>query len=324
MRVQDRGAAEERHYVAAATRTYRAALDHALANRAFAISPEQKQDLAQSFSRGFTHGFLDGPDHQSLVHARFPKLRGIRVGTVVGKTPAGIVIQVEPDPAIANALKAGDGIVFDEGHPEQDEQGGRVFAVAQAGGNRVEITLMRGDVQLAAIPVGAIVWKTDDPAVRRRLEQTWSRAEVTHRIPLHVSVCARIGQSLRVKARDDDGHEASAEWAGPLQAAHKHPISVELLNEQFSRLGNTPFALGSVGLEPNPAEAMAPKSVLNDLRRRVVDELLRQRGESQVHRIANPSVLAELRREALRICSGDRNVPTRTCDGRQECLPHRP
>ncbi|HEV8604060.1 MAG TPA: peptidase U32 family protein [Tepidisphaeraceae bacterium] len=88
------GRLKSAHYVAAATQTYRAALDASFANRKFQISNSQSRNLAQSFSRGFTHGFLDGPDHQKLVHARFPKSRGIRIGTVVAKSPHGAVIDI--------------------------------------------------------------------------------------------------------------------------------------------------------------------------------------------------------------------------------------
>jgi U32 family peptidase len=46
------GRLKSAHYVAAATQTYRAALDAANANRAFTIDAQQRQDLAQSFSGG--------------------------------------------------------------------------------------------------------------------------------------------------------------------------------------------------------------------------------------------------------------------------------
>jgi putative protease len=125
------------HYVAATTQTYRAAIDAKAANRPFRPTRQQELDLAQSFSRGFTHGFFDGVDHQELVHARFPKSRGVRVGKVVGKTSHGVLVEIE-NPQAARAKhgfttgadpKPGDGVVFDEGHPEQDEQGGRVASV---------------------------------------------------------------------------------------------------------------------------------------------------------------------------------------------------
>ena len=38
-----------------------------------ACRDSRKLDLAQSFSRGFTHGFLDGVNHQELVHAPLPQ-----------------------------------------------------------------------------------------------------------------------------------------------------------------------------------------------------------------------------------------------------------
>src|SRR5213078_4519805 len=74
---------------------------------------------------------------QQLVHARFPKSRGVKVGRVVEITPRGVVVETDlfnrsTGPrgfSTSDDLKIGDGIVFDEGHPEQDEQGGRIASV---------------------------------------------------------------------------------------------------------------------------------------------------------------------------------------------------
>jgi U32 family peptidase len=70
------GRLKSAHYVAATTQTYRAALDASLAHRRFELSRQQELDLHQSFSRGFTHGFISGVNHQTLGPARFPKSRG--------------------------------------------------------------------------------------------------------------------------------------------------------------------------------------------------------------------------------------------------------
>src|SRR5215210_6276322 len=126
------GRLKSAHYVAATTQTYRAAIDAAAAGRRFELSRRQSLDLAQSFSRGFTHGFFDGVDHQELVHARFPKSRGVRVGVVAGKTGQGVLVEIEERRSAGTKhgfttggdIAPGDGVVFDEGHPEQDEQGG--------------------------------------------------------------------------------------------------------------------------------------------------------------------------------------------------------
>ena len=47
----------------------------------FHLPRREELDLAQTFSRGLTPGFLEGVNHQKLVRGRFPKSRGVRIGT---------------------------------------------------------------------------------------------------------------------------------------------------------------------------------------------------------------------------------------------------
>jgi U32 family peptidase len=294
------GRLKSAQYVAGTTQTYRAALDAALTGQPFALSRQGQLDLAQSFSRGLTHGFLDGVNHQVLVHGRFPKSRGVRVGTVVRTTGRGVVVALAGADAGA-FVKPGDGVVFDEGRPEQDEQGGRVFAVTPArdrkGGRLVELAFGRGAVNLAALSAGSIVWKTDDPALRRRLERSYTQDRPLQRTPLTFRVSGRIGGPLRLTACDNAGAEVEVSWPGQLQRAEKHPVSVELLREQLGRLGETPFALAGVETEL-PEPVLVPKSVLNDLRRQAVARLIEERTRLRGIRIAEPDALDQLRQEA--------------------------
>lgn len=90
----------------------------------------------------------------------------------MGTTPRG-VRAVDPRPqqgaesgsgvVAAGELAPGDGLVFDEGHPEQDEQGGRVAAVEPRDGGLLEVILEAGSVNLSALSRGAILWKPDHP-----------------------------------------------------------------------------------------------------------------------------------------------------------------
>lgn len=297
------GRLKSAQYVAATTQTYRSALDAAIARTPFRIAPQQQQELAQSFSRGFTHGFLDGPDHQELVHARFPKSRGIRVGLVAGKTRDGITVTLESSATVP--LKPGDGVVFDEGHPEQDEQGGRLIAVkeiASRPSRRLELLFLPGAVNLAAITIGSIIWKTDDPAIRKRLEQSYSRETVARRAPLSVEITAIIGQPLTVTMRDPAGRTATVRSAAPMARAERHPLTVELAREQFGRLGQTPYELADLRLHgptetAAPEPIMTPKSILNDLRRQAVDAIMAQRSTAATHAINHPNALETLRQE---------------------------
>ena len=314
------GRLKSAHYVAATTQTYRAAIDAAAGHKAFQLSREQQLDLAQSFSRGFTHGFFDGVNHQDLVHARFPKSRGVRVGRVVGVTANGVLIAPEQNAkrkhgfVSDHSLKVGDGVVFDEGHPEQDEQGGRVTSVLPRGTgvppvrasrserglpSAIGISFERGSVNLSAVSVGATVWKTDDPAVRRRLESSFRRDRILRRIALTAHVLATIGDRLAIRVADSVGHEVRVEWEQPLQAAQKHPLTEQLFREQFGRMGDSCFELATVhGLE-RPSPAMVPKSVLNELRRQAIGRLLEARQGADDRTIAEPEVLEHLRDEIL-------------------------
>ena len=318
------GRLKSAHYVAATTQTYRSAIDASAGSQPFQLSHERQHELAQSFSRGFTHGFFDGVNHQKLVHARFPKSRGIQVGKVAGRTDEGLLVELKVD------VKPGDGVVFDEGHPEQDEQGGRIFAVRPApllavvpkahvgisgthkqsqtcafgttakkvDVKRVELMFGRGSVNLAAVAIGATVWKTDDPAIRRRLEKSYSREGVARRVPLHTRIEATVGSALVIGAYDDIGHTARVSWPGPLALAQKHPLSAELFREQFGRLGDTPFELGRIEIGGDTwPPVMVPKSVLNDLRRQAVAQLLAGRDAAAPLEIAEANVVDNIRRE---------------------------
>ena len=319
------GRLKNARYVAAAVRAYRAALDAALEGRAFRLDDELRTGIEQSFSRGFTHGFLDGADHQDLVHGESPKSRGVRVGTVVGRTGAGIVVDLAA--GMAERLKPGDGLVIGDGRQaEAGELGGRIARVRPRGpastakgdpragrqakaaaprsgaAQTVEIAFILDGLDLQRVPVGATLWKNDDPKLEKELRKTFSRVEPWRYTALSIEVRAAPGEALRIRARDGDGHEAAAEWPGPLEAARKHPLTAALVAEQFARLGGTPLALEAVALlgPDGPAAelpVMAPRSVLNDLRRQIVEAIMRQRAAQAAHAVAEPEALPRLRSE---------------------------
>src|SRR5207249_12256995 len=49
---------------------------------------------------------------------------------------------------------------------------------------------------ICSIPVGCDVWKTDDPALRKRLEQTYSQDKPARRVPVTATVAGRAGGPL--------------------------------------------------------------------------------------------------------------------------------
>ncbi|MDZ4818615.1 MAG: DUF3656 domain-containing protein [Planctomycetota bacterium] len=322
------GRLKSAHYVAATSQSYRAALDAAIARRPFELSSQGKIDLSQTFSRGFTHGFLDGVDHQLLVPARFPKSRGLRVGTVVSVTSRGVVVELEPD-LPADIIKPGDGVVFDEGHPDQQEQGGRVYHVRPASSQersmlgrtgshysstQMHVALGENVLNLEALTIGCIVWRTDDPVMRKRLEQSFNReSQVALREGVRFELDGMIGGAVTVAAIDLQNRRATSTWPGPLEVARKHPLNDETLREQLGRLGDTPFELGAID-NRLPADCMLPKSVLNELRRDVMIRLLQTR-EAAVDRTLHVQALPELREDIAAVRS--QSTPAGETNGNQ-------
>lgn len=289
-------------YVAATTQTYRRALDAATAGKDFQLPERDRLDLAQTFSRGLTPGFLAGVNHQMLVRGRFPKSRGVRIGTVaaVGRSRVTLALVVPAD-----RVKPGDGVLFDLGTPDVQEPGGRVWRVTPRA-DGVELEFAAG-TDLSAVPVGCEVWKTDDPALRKRLEASYAQDKPARRVPLTATVAGRAGGPLTLTLSDGE-RSAGASWDGPLVLAEKRPATPAELREQVGRLGDTPFELHELRADmPDPV--LVPRSVLNDLRRRAVAEMLAKREGGHV--VREPDGLGRLR-SSIRIPNSGLRTPALT------------
>ena len=278
-------------YVAATTQTYRKAIDSATGHQPFALTPAQERDLAQVFSRGLTPGFLAGLDHQKLVRGRVPKSRGVLLGRVTRAGSKSIRVVLAPSLPM-DSVKPGDGVLFDLGQPETDEPGGRVWAV-RVSGDELELEFDKAS-DFSRLPPDCEVWKTDDPALKKRLEQSYAQDVTYRRSPIAATLAGEFGGVLTLTLTAVSGLSASAEWAGPLARANHHATAPDDARPLLARLGETPFILGE--LTWRVAEgAIVPKSVLNDLRRRASDALTERVLASSRHAVAEPDALTNLR-----------------------------
>ncbi len=269
-------------YVANITQHYRKAIDAAWAGRPVEFSPRDVEEMQLSFSRGFSHGFLDGADHKALVRGDYAKKRGIPVGSVKSCSGAGVRL------VLTAAVKAGDGLVFDgdeaTGRPEQ---GGRVYEVIPLGSksepsNRaaatsattsdlVELRFGRESIDLRSIEPGQKVWKTDDPDLTRRLRRSFEN-ESTRKVDLSLEVTAIVGEPLRIAGSTATGRRASVESRAALGAAETRAADRALLEKQLGRLGGTVYRLARLDATIEGAP-MVPMSLLNQLRRDLVTRL---------------------------------------------------
>ncbi len=264
-------------YVANITRIYRKALD-----QMGSVTAQDRYDMEMAFSRGLYTGWFHGTNNQQLVHGRFGKKRGVFLGEVSRIEGERVCVNLQAP------LKPGDGVVFDAGHPEADEQGGRVYEVQspksevrspKAEGRRsqlAELCFGRGDLDFKRIHVGDKLWKTSDPELDRRLRQSYEGDTPRFQRPILMEVHGLAGKPLTLIARDELGHVVQLDSTMPLAGAEKQPLTTDRLREQLGRLGGTPFKLGELK-NCLTGEVLLPVSELNRLRREAVRELKAQR-----------------------------------------------
>jgi U32 family peptidase len=251
-------------YVANVTRVYRQAIDRVLAQDA-AIDASDEYNLEMAFSRGLHTGWFKGIDNQALVHARFGKKRGVYLGEVSQISGDKVRLKLEAP------LKLGDGVVFDCGHPEAPEEGGRIYAIDPVGKD-VWLTFGRDRLNFRHIHVGDKLWKTSDPELDRHLRQSYEGDIPKYQQPIAVEIHGSEGTVLTAIARDPQGHIVQVESDTPLSAAHTQPLTTEKLEAQLGRLGNTPFKLGTL-TNALQGDVMIPVSALNRMRREIVEKL---------------------------------------------------
>lgn len=274
-------------YVANVTRVYRQALDRAIAaaDQPFTPKPRERYELEMAFSRGLYTGWFRGIDNQALVHGEYGKKRGVYLGRVT--RIQGDRVWIETDAPI----KPGDGVVF-EAPTQRQEQGGRVYTVDRKGAE-VCLSFGRNDLNLRKLKVGDRLWKTSDPDLEKHVRQTYAGDTPKFQRPIWMEVHGSCDQPLMAIARDEMGHIVQVESAMPLVAAHSKPLTAERLQEQFGRLGNTPYQLAALTSELE-GDVMLPVSELNRLRRDLVEQLDQERSRLKRWHINPAACLADL------------------------------
>ncbi|MBR6372022.1 MAG: U32 family peptidase [Victivallales bacterium] len=263
-------------YVAAVTNYYRKLLDGT-----FKPGEEQQaaSDVKTIFSRPWTHFFLDNVRNTGITDIETLGPRGTEVG-YVAKVKEGYLRFVVKKQAIEKhdglqveipGVSRPFGFGIEEIHAftqAGNDRWSRVF-VAQPG-TTVEVPLPPGAPDM---PVGSRICCTSSNAVRRRYH--WDEARpALWRQRLGVDFNIEIAKSkISACAWTKYGicKNVSLETE-PLSPARDIAVVEAQARDAFSRLGDTGLQLGDFQLQ-NPDRLFVPKSLLNELRRRVADEV---------------------------------------------------
>ncbi|MFC5448735.1 DUF3656 domain-containing U32 family peptidase [Paenibacillus aestuarii] len=272
-------------YVANVVSKYRRAIDRYFDGENPRPTKEELRELEQSFSRGFTVGFLKGTNNKQLVEGTYPKSRGVFVGRVKQILRDGVVVELEAP------VKRGDGIVFDAGDPTKKEEGGRIYDLRRKGnklegeaeGGLIEVIPGRNDVNLNRLHVGDRVWKTNDPHLDKRLRQSFETDKPYRTFPVSVKVSGALGEPLKSWWTDvQGGHTVFVQSELPLEQAQKRPMDEQLFHEQFGRLGGTIYELEQLDVQL-AGELIVPMRELNSMRRQAVELMEDERQKPRMY-----------------------------------------
>lgn len=260
-------------YVAIVVDVYRRMIDAYFARHdKYFIGDDDRKSLSQIFNRDFTTAYLEGKQGKYMMSDRRPNNRGVRIGRVASYNHSDktAVIKLE------ESLHINDIVDF------WVKIGGRVNVTVRkmtVNGKDSECA-MPGDEVTIQVPSPVRdndrVFKVFDSKLMTRAREFFSGATCVKKISISARVHVSIGNPLWLSVNDKDGFSACARTHFVAQAARNRPLTPEIIKQQIERLGTTVFELDSLDVDID-GEVMVPISEINDVRRRVIDELEKAR-----------------------------------------------
>ncbi|MCU0648225.1 MAG: DUF3656 domain-containing protein [Gemmatimonadaceae bacterium] len=298
------GRKKKPEYVATVTRGYREFLDAVERGQWHAPTFEETQPLVQIFSRGFTGGMYGGRDGREYVTRATPDNRGVDLGAVVAVEPGALTVEVRAP------LAQGDGIGLepptDDTRAMHDAVGFTIDTVrtlATRNGTTRQTVTPRDRRVLARVREGWRVVRTSDITLLERARASWiALAEPlkARRTRLDVRLFGSAGGPLKAVAtvtldptHADQIDDVMVRSEVMLAPASKRALDYATLREQLGRLGETPFALGTLDITGLDAGLFLPLSTLNQLRQDVVDQLMPRRDWAEQARLAERDATIE-------------------------------
>ena len=244
-------------YVKNITAYYRQMLDTMMDGHSRASSGRSvfyfTPDPDRTFNRGYTDYFLRG--RQPMASFATQKSLGKRVGEVVSLGSNNLVISGKEQ------FSNGDGLCF-------FDSDGRLqgFMVNGVQGRAVVPNVMPD------IEAGTTIWRNNDQQFEKQLAGRSAERRIAVRMLVSV-----VDKGFMLELEDEDGVKTASVTAVEHQLVTG---SVEkasaLIVKQLSKLGDTPFAASEVE-DTTKGRYFLPVSVLNELRRKVVEEHIEHR-----------------------------------------------
>lgn len=253
-------------YVATIVSNYKKALD-GITNekKKESVTENDKKEIKQIFNRGFTKGFIMNEYGGQFISYDKPNNRGIYIGEVTKVDRNNIEITLEGE------INKGDGIEF---HISNDKNIGLTLNKIFKKGKYIE-KARKGDSisipRINGISLKTKIYKTSDTDLLSKARKSYSDKEYKFKIPLYMAIEVFIGKPVTLYITDNRNH-ITIKSERLVEQGKKIALTKEKIEEQMSKLGNTPYTLKDIQINLEEG-AMISLSSLNKVRRKAIDQL---------------------------------------------------
>lgn len=251
-------------YVIQAVKSYKSAIDHILYQKDVNLEVE-KDRLMRVFNRDFTEGFMFESQKKNINQDLRPNHMGVHAGAVIDyKKNKATIKLTEP-------LRINDGYRI-LGQKDYGDVVSRILLKHQLTPEAKPGDMIILDVK-EPVEIGSPFLKTLDI----KLEEDLSIYLNPHfkLIPLSMHIEAHQGKKLFLHL-SDGMHHMSLSSKDVLQEAKTNPVSKQMIQDQMTKLGQTPFFVEHIEIISDE-KAFIPVKVMNDLRRDALSMLIKER-----------------------------------------------
>lgn len=254
------GRMKSKEYVAIVTKTYRKLIDLYYENKPLILSNEDKQNLLKTYNREFTKGYL--LNSTNIINKKTSNHQGIYIGSVISVNNKRIKIKLDEN------LHQEDAIRFEK--PNKGwyvnslyNQKGLLISEAKKG----EIIEVDNKERIMVKDLlGSKVLKTIDTLLNQELNNIKEK-----KIPISITFNAKLENQISLIISDNKN---KIEVKGSIvEKAKTSPVTKERIEEQLSKLGNTPFIADNIEINIDNNIFINIKEI-NELRRNATDKLI--------------------------------------------------
>jgi putative protease len=243
-------------YVAAAVNSYKSKIEGIDFNR---------DNVENTYSRGFYSGWLNGVDHQQLVDG----VNSAHVGQLLGRVEMNIGQSLKVK--IDVVPQKGDGLLLRS--PDHfDEVAGKLWEIEAKDDHY--IISFSNTLDLGLVQKGWYLWRNRSETHQKELTNSFNNRENFKRITAHLEV-NELEDSIEFIFEDDDQNKVS-HVLGDLQEAKNKAFDMEQAAKAFGGLSQTPFELGCVQFNVT-SNLFFRDSDLRKVKQLLVDELISNR-----------------------------------------------